>query len=421
MVQIKRHTQFLLDKEKEKPDAKLRYRIRWNGNTVAFNVGYRITIDKWSLETQRCKNGTSHGKAKINAADINKAIQSMEDAITDIFYAFEAKGQTPTADELRSAYNVSIGKEKGPEERNSISFVSNQFILHSGGENAWTPSTIAKVKTITRHLIDVLGDIPVNNISEAELAKVSAGLIKTDHRNTTVTKNMKIAKWMFRWASRKGYYSGHAHEKFNPKLKGTSGKLQEIIYLTWAELMHLYNLPLKSSSQSNVRDVFCFCCFSGLRYSDVAKLKKSDIRDNTISIVTTKTDEVLKIDLNKYSKALLDKYREIPLPNGRALPVITNQKMNDYLKVIGKAAEFNELITLVYFKGSKRYEESFPKHELLTTHCGRRTFVVNALTLGVPAEVIMKWTGHSGFEAMKPYMEIVDKLKANEMQKFNID
>ncbi|MDZ7635119.1 MAG: hypothetical protein U5L72_12130 [Bacteroidales bacterium] len=88
------------------------------------------------------------------------------------------------------------------------------------------------------------------------------------------------------------------------------------------------------------------------------------------------------------------------LPKGRALPVITNQKMkNDYLKVIGKAAEFNELITLVYFKGASEFEESFPKHELLTTHCGRRTFVVNALTLGVPVEVIMKWTGHYGFEA----------------------
>ena len=421
MVQIKRHTQFLLDKEKGKPDAKLRYRIRWNGETVAFNVGYRVTIDKWSLETQRCKNGTSHGKAKISAADINKAIQSMEETVAGVFYDFESSGRIPSASELRSAYNVSIGKEKGPDEKNSISFVASKFILHSGSENAWTKSTIAKVNTVTRHLIEILGDIPLNDITEAELAKVSASLIKDDHRNTTVTKDLKIAKWLLRWASRNRYYSGHAHETFTPKLKGTSGKLQEIIYLSWTELLHLYRLPLKNPADANVRDVFCFCCFTGLRYSDVAKLKKVDVHEDTISIVTTKTDEVLKIDLNKYSKALLDKYRDIPLPRGRALPVISNQKMNEHLKVIGKLAEMNEQIRLVYFKGNNRHEDVYPKHELLTTHCGRRTFVVNALTLGVPAEVIMKWTGHSDFDAMKPYMEIVDKLKANEMLKFNKD
>ena len=103
-----------------------------------------------------------------------------------------------------------------------------------------------------------------------------------------------------------------------------------------------------------------------------------------------------------------------------ALPVISNQKMNDYLKDIGKAMKFDTPIREVYFKGNKRYEEVKPKYELLTTHCGRRTFVVNALTLGIPSEVIMRWTGHSDYESMKPYMKIVDKLKKSEMSKFNM-
>ena len=178
MLQIKRHTQFLLDKEKGKPDAKLRYRIRWNGCTVAFNVGYRVAIDKWSLDTQRCKNGTSHGKAKTSAADINKAIQSMEDTVAGVFYDFESSDRIPTASELRSAYNVSIGKEKSPDEKNSISFVANKFILQAGSENAWTKGTITKVTTVTGHLVEILGDIPINDITETELAKVMAHLDK---------------------------------------------------------------------------------------------------------------------------------------------------------------------------------------------------------------------------------------------------
>ena len=59
------------------------------------------------------------------------------------------------------------------------------------------------------------------------------------------------------------------------------------------------------------------------------------------------------------------------------------------------------------------------KWELITTHCGRRTFIVNALFLGIPAEVVMKWTGHADYKAMKPYVAIVDQLKAKEMNKFN--
>lgn len=55
----------------------------------------------------------------------------------------------------------------------------------------------------------------------------------------------------------------------------------------------------------------------------------------------------------------------------------------------------------------------------MIAHCGRRTFIVNALRLGVPSEVIMKWTGHSDYKAMKPYIKIVDKLKVSEMDKFN--
>ena len=86
---------------------------------------------------------------------------------------------------------------------------------------------------------------------------------------------------------------------------------------------------------------------------------------------------------------------------------------------MGQLAGIEEPQRIIYFKGSKRHEEVLPKWAVLTTHCGRRTFIVNALRLGVPAEVIMKWTGHSDFKAMRPYVKIVDELKVAEMEKFN--
>ena len=60
-----------------------------------------------------------------------------------------------------------------------------------------------------------------------------------------------------------------------------------------------------------------------------------------------------------------------------------------------------------------------PKHEVITTHAGRRTFVVNALRLGIPPSVIMNWTGHNDYKAMKPYIKIVDAAKAENMERFN--
>ena len=79
----------------------------------------------------------------------------------------------------------------------------------------------------------------------------------------------------------------------------------------------------------------------------------------------------------------------------------------------------NDKIKIVQYSGSKREEKVYEKWQLITTHCGRKTFVVNSLYLGIPAEVIMRWTGHSDYNSMKPYIDIVDELKKKEMDKFN--
>ena len=63
-----------------------------------------------------------------------------------------------------------------------------------------------------------------------------------------------------------------------------------------------------------------------------------------------------------------------------------------------------------------RVEETFPKYELVGTHAGRRTFICFALSSGVPPQVVMKWTGHSDYKAMRPYIDIAEKTKADAMK-----
>lgn len=414
---IRRYCIFVPDKEKDSIDGRLRYRVKWHGNTVAFNVGYRVEIDKWSNETQRCKNNTTHGKKKVPASVINKEINRFEEAVEDIFLDFERSGKIPTSDELRVEFNKRVGRIN--EETENVIGVFRKFVDTQGFQNNWTEATHKKFRTLQRHLCDFDGKLTFATLTEDTLDRFIRHLLDGGMANMSIAKYISLTKWFLRWAANNGYYNGHLHDSYKPHIKGSSGANKEVIYLTWDELMAVYNFDFKEPYLDRTRDVFCFCCFTGVRYSDVAALKRQNVSDDCINIVTQKTSDVLKIELNKYSKAILDKYRDVPFPNNAALPVISNQKMNVYLKEVGKKVGLDSKQTIVRFKGNERVERTFYKYELLTTHCGRRTFVVNALYLGIPSEVIMKWTGHSDYKSMRPYIAIVDDIKVREMNKFN--
>jgi len=238
-------------------------------------------------------------------------------------------------------------------------------------------------------------------------------------RNSTIDKQLGFLKWFLRWSNKKGYHQNIAYDSFKPRLKNPA---KPIIFLTRGEQDKLreYKIPASKAYLERVRDVFFFCCFTGLRYSDAYNLRRSDIKDNQIEITTVKTVDHLRIELNKHSKAILDKYKDIPFKDDKALPVISNQKMNDYLKELCELAGIDTPVHLTYYRGMQRIDEVRPKYELIGSHAGRRTFICNAIMLGIPANVIMKWTGHSDYKAMKPYIDVADDTKANAMSKFNL-
>ncbi len=93
--------------------------------------------------------------------------------------------------------------------------------------------------------------------------------------------------------------------------------------------------------------------------------------------------------------------------------------MNNYLKELAELAGIDEPIRETYYQGNKRIDKVTPKYALLGTHAGRRTFICNALALGIPPQVVMKWTGHSDYKSMKPYIDIADDIKASAMSKFD--
>ncbi len=86
--------------------------------------------------------------------------------------------------------------------------------------------------------------------------------------------------------------------------------------------------------------------------------------------------------------------------------------------LIIRLAGINEPITDVYFKGNVRHEDIHPKHSLVGTHTGRRTFICNALQNGMPPNAVMKITGHSDYKAMQPYIDIVSRDVDNMVERF---
>lgn len=142
------------------------------------------------------------------------------------------------------------------------------------------------------------------------------------------------------------------------------------------------------------------------------------MKSDHIEITTVKTADSLTIELNKYSKAILDKYKDIHFENYMALPVISNQKMNDYLKELGELAEINEPVRETYYKEMNVLMKSHP-NTLCSVPMQEEGHSSAMRWLGIPAQVVMKWTGHSDYKAMKPYIDIADDIKANAMNKFN--
>ena len=419
-MNIKRNCIFLLDKEKDKPDSKLRYRIKWDGNTVAFNVGYRVDNNKWVAEAQRCKPNTTHGKKKISAATINSEINRLEEIVNDTFFFFEQTGQIPTSLEFRDEVNKRNGKivEK---EKKTIFDCYQQFIIEQGKENSWSENTYRKHKSAMNHLKKFAPELTFADLTHEGLSHLVDYFmsIEVDNEigmnNYTAKKYINLTKWFLKWASEKGYNNELAFVTFKEKLKTVPVK---VIFLEWDELMKVYNATFPDAPHlETAKDVFCFQCFTSLRYSDVYNLKKTDVYNGYITITTIKTGEPLKIELNKYSKAILEKYKDIESIS--ALPVPSNRKLNKYVKDVCKACEINEPVCRTFYKGVERIDEIHPKYELIGTHCGRKTFICNALMMGIAPNIVMKWTGHRDYQAMRPYIDIADKAKEEAMKLFN--
>ena len=374
-----------------------------NGNSTLLNTHEKVDIRYWDKNTHRAnirKVKEPRLKGELNL--LNQFLNAYENKIHKI--RLKMKTEDPTVE--FSEIVAKIKNEFG-DKTNTFFDVYDDFIKTKGAVVG--KPTIQKHKRLKKLLMEFEKDITYklnfNSINKLFEDKFFSYLIEDKKMlNSTAHKTISFLKTFLIWAYDRNLNPNTDFRSFRGKTYET-----EVIFLNENELMELYNIELDDERLARVRDVFVFQCFTGPRYSDILSLKKEDIRAGTWNLRQQKTKNITQIPLNKYAISILAKYPD------NNLPVISNQKMNNYIKELCELAGIDDTITIVKYRGNKRIEETKKKFEIIGTHTARRTFITLSLRKGMKPEVIMKITGHKSYNMFQKYLKIADDHTRKEM------
>lgn len=407
-------------------DSWLRMQIRWAGSHrllvwCGFEIDKTDSRGRPKWDGARCRQNTTHGVNKVPASIINGALDNLEQRVADIFYSYEMRDEIPVPKDIKCRLNDNNVKSI------SLKDAFQAFISYGETQKGWAFNTVKSVKNIESLLMKFRPNLRYDDIDKALLEefvvymqtnRVSSNTFKSGQKgysNATIVKHSRTLRWFLSWSSQQGYISESVWKHFSPSVKTVR---QPVVFLEWDELMRLEAAEFQPGSEiERAKDFFLFCCFTGLRYSDAAALKKNAVRDDYFEVVSIKTSTPLKIEFNSHSKRIINKYKDSEGDN--ALPSITNNRLNHLLKDIGEVLDINATVLSTQFYGANKVEREVPKYERLSSHCARRTFICNALALGIAPHIVMKWTGHSEYTSMKPYIEVANKLKEESMKRFD--
>lgn len=229
----------------------------------------------------------------------------------------------------------------------------------------------------------------------------------------TIGKQNKNLKAFFNWCFDKNIIS-----KFSTKAFPTIMEDVDKIYLTENDLETLENLKIEDPSYQVVRDLFLIGCETGLRFSDFIRLTDHDIRNNELHIVPKKTRnqgvKKIIIPLSARFQKILKTYNGIPPKFDR------NQltKFNKIIREICELAEFNDEIKFYRQIAGENLKITKKKFEEVSSHTCRRTFCTLKFLKGMPAEAIMKFTGHKTERSFMKYLKLDAELTAKKYNEF---
>ena len=401
-------------------------RVRWNKkrNSVDFTTGDYADISKWDSSAQRAAINTKHvvRDHEAYAWEINKRIAVVLGYVEKVFRDFEEAGEIPDSGSFRAAMGVEFDKETQPQPGHiptksltleTMDTIVNKYIADKGREESWKNHSKYKYTQIVGHLLKYKPGIRIDQIDKDVLLGLRTWLYEQKRHNSSIRRWFDALKAILYWCKENGYSVKEEALAFRHHIIVPE---KQIIYLKYDELLAFHRFEFPSGTPPHIiraRDLFCFMAFTSLRYSDMSTLKKSDISNDFIVIYTVKTHDKLNIPVLSYAQEILDRYAD--LPGDLALPAPSNQKLNKSIKEAAKIAGLSRTVVETYYIDKDQYQNVSQLWETLSCHDGRRTFVCCSLRLGMAPTMVMKCTGHSCYEHMKPYIDIADDAVAKEM------
>lgn len=400
-------------------DLPIRIRVSYDGIRLDMRTGYVCPPDAWNEPMMRMIPGTTN-RYKEKATIINAKLSEQEACIEKIITKYELENLVPDANLLKADFDRMMGRTpKNADPSTKVCELYERFMREQSKIKSWTTSTINSYNALRIRIDKKIGSKQISKIVQEDLQSIIDLLVSEGIKNTSIKRMTGYLNTFLAWCKDKDLYKG---KMFSPTLKGTSSD-NTINYLEWDEVLKIHELELFNRYDIITRDTFCFQCFTGLRTIDVLNLKWSQVfmgADIPHIIVTTiKTSDTVKIELNDYSMEILKRYEGDKGTRSTIFPPLGKEAKNRHLPRIARAAGVKGTISKTTFSGSARTDITIDRADAITTHWGRHSFIVHALSIGISPNVVMSWTGHSSYDAMRPYINIVDSVKAEAMKKFN--
>jgi integrase len=388
---------FLIRKERgdDQSEAPIYMRMTIAGERFELSTRRAVLPENWSAESGRV-NGTN-SKAK--------SVNTFLDSLLSRAYGYQKQilneGKELTLTEFKSRWN-GIPTEK-PKMLMEVFEEHNQQMKALIGHE-FSPLTFERYTTSKKHTHDFMKS--KYNVDDIDIKKLNYEFIhnyefwlksvrKCDH-NTTI-KYLSNFRKIVNICIKSGWLDRDPFVGF----KMTKREVERP-FLTDDELNRIIEKKFIMPRMSQVRDIFVFCCYTGLAYADVKKLTTDEITigidgERWIWTNRQKTDTASRIPLLPPALEIMDRHKNDPqcLNQGRVLPVLSNQKMNSYLKEIADACDIKKKMTF---------------------HTARHTFATTVtLANDVPMETVSKLLGHRNLKTTQHYGKILDLKVSQDM------
>lgn len=369
-------------------------RITVNGKRIELSSNRFVEFSKWSTEAGKMKGNSEEARS------INNHLDMLKIQIIDMKMELVHKKIPVTAETLKSKI---LGVDERARMLVPIFQDHNNKIKELIGKE-YAPGTLERYKTSLSHTIEFLqwkykvSDIDINKIDHAFITDYEFWLRSVRNcANNTAVKYIKNFNKIIKLCLANDWLDKNPFANYKSKVKEV-----ERVYLSEDEIQSIINKDFGTERLSLVRDIFLFSCFTGLAYIDVKNLTKSHISigidgEKWIFTHRQKTESASKIPILPVTQMIIDKYENHPQSNNqdRLLPILSNQKMNAYLKEIAGICEIEKELTF---------------------HIARHTFATTVtLTNGVPIESVSKMLGHKNLRTTQHYAKVLDRKVSEDM------